>query len=128
MNITVTAIDELNDLPIVRFTCEYGSALAEWLGEPPAANNQYHVELDSDETLSVGSNFKLTESTAPRIWMSGANVRMVVVVEGVYEDTSTVSLRFGNSVMLMDYDGDFPSAGTWVELCIREPRLNNICL
>jgi hypothetical protein len=126
MKITLTAILGSNGELIVQFASEYGEATAGWIGAAPAPNCQYDVELDCDETLMENTNFKLADSPNPRIVMDGEMIQLTTVVEGVYEDTSTATLRLGDSVLLVDYEGTFPSVGIWIELRIRKLSLNDI--
>ncbi len=126
MRIDLTEVDESKGEPFVQFRSEYGTASANWMGARPAVNRQYDVELDCEETLIENSTFKPADLPKPQIWMVGQKVHITAIVEEAYEETLTGTLRLGDSMILVDYEGVFPASGTWIELIIEDFRLNNI--
>lgn len=126
MKVNVEEVTKTNEKIIVSFESDYGLASATWLGRPPKPGNQYFVEIDFDDTLQEDSNFRRTACVEPSMWVSGDTVHFVALVEDVFKDELTATLRFGSALVLVDYDGSFPSTGTWIEVYVKEFRLNNM--
>lgn len=80
------------------------------------------VELDFNQPLRVGVNIKATSAEAPRIRNSEDQNTLVAKVEDVF-DENVACLRFGDSLILAEYEGEFPAVGTYVEVTLPEIEL-----
>ena len=115
MRITITSIAKGTDGHIVDFVSPYGNGRGRWIVGLPVVEHEYDVEFDFDDSLIVGENLRVTDANVPQVHFSLNQTTFIAKVEDVF-DNDTASLRLGDSLILVEYEGAFPDAGTWVEI------------
>jgi hypothetical protein len=124
MNITVTSVAIADSRPLTGFICRYGVGRGIWTTGVPRLDQEYDVEFDIDQPIRVGLNTKVTKDEVTRIYNSEHQITLVAKVEDVFEN-ETASLRFGDSLILVEYGGDFPTTGTWVEVTLPQIEISD---
>jgi len=101
----------------VVFSSPYGSAQAEWIGErPPPKVAELHVELEIEQTLVFGENTKQATLQEPSIHQREDSIVIAAEIDSVFSESETACLRIGDSLVLVDYEGSFPSPHSWIEV------------
>jgi hypothetical protein len=122
VHITITSVTNTDSSSIIEYICQYGTGRGAWTIGLPQIGQEYDVELDFDQPLHVGVNIRLADDDAPRICSSEYDITFVARIENIF-DEDTASLRLGDSLILVDYEGVFPTIGTWVEVKLPQIEL-----
>jgi len=115
MWITVDAILRSDPTPIIQFSCAFGTGHGSWETGVPQVDRGYYVEFDFMHPLVPGVNTKHALRGSPHIGHVDDCTTIVAVIEDVHENC-TASLRFGSSLILVEYRGTFPARRTWIEV------------
>jgi hypothetical protein len=105
----------------VAFDSDLGAAEADWMGDLPAADRDYHVEIALNERLTWGVDIVAVEAAPPRIAQSPTGVTLDATLEAIDEGAAT--LRLGPSLVLVDTEGTPPAVGTAVRVRVAELTL-----
>lgn len=124
MHVTVTSVAMADSRPSIGFLCRYGVGRGIWTVGVPRLDQEYDVEIDIDQSICVGLNTKVTRDETPRINSSEHQVAIIAKIENVFEN-HTVSLRFGDSLILVEYEGVLPTNGTWVEVTVPQIEISD---
>jgi hypothetical protein len=124
MHITVTLVANTASSPVIEFNCRYGVGRGTWTVGVPRLDQEYDVEFDFDQPLRFGVNTKVTNDKVSRIYNSEHQITFIAKIEDVFEN-DTASLRFGDSLILVDYEGVFPAIGTWVEVTLPQIEISD---
>jgi hypothetical protein len=127
MRIVLTKIEKSTDQLLVAFKCDYGFGIAHWLSDSPNVDSEYEVEIDCDDVLKIASNTQETDEITYSISSDGRNTTFVANIDDVYEG-GTVALRFGNSIMVAEFDGELPEKGEWYRVTTNRMELINVAL
>lgn len=111
----------------MEFTSKYGDGLGTWNGEPPLPGKKCYVEFGCAEMLRIGVNAELSTMSEPSISHDGSCMQITASVDFVFEN-NTAAIRIGESLILVDYEGEFPPAEAWVRISSKEFDLNEIYL
>lgn len=122
MHVTVTSSNPTPTGSIVEFTCRYGTGRGVWKVGVPEPGREYVVELDVGRPLRLGVDARATAEDAPHIRVMDDGVALFARVEEVFDD-QTVSLRLGDSLILTEYEGASPTAGSWLEVSAPQVEL-----
>lgn len=106
----------------VAFSSDLGAAEAGWLGDPPEADRDYHVEIAINERLVWGTDIVATPPAPPGIAQGPAGITLDGTLESI-EDDGAATLRLGPSLVLLDTEGTAPPAGTPVRVQVGEMML-----
>ncbi len=98
----------------VEFNSEFGQARGRWSGTLPVPGQTYYVELDVDKVLTCGSDLvAVGDGHQTSIHCEGDSAILVGLLERV-EDDGVAILRLGQSVIMLEIEGDgLPTPG-WV--------------
>ena len=124
MHITVTSVANTDSSPVTGFICRYGVGRGIWTVGVPRPDQEYDVEFDLDQPIRFGLNTKVTKNEVPRIYNSEHQITLIAKIEDVFEN-NTASLRFGDSLILVDYEGVFSTIGTWVEVTLPQIKISD---
>lgn len=122
MHITVTSVTNTSSSSIVEFTCQHGAGRGIWAVGIPQLGHAYDVEMECTGSLRIGVNTKVSFDEIPRIWSSERETNLVARIENLF-DGDTASLRLGKSLIQVEYEGDLPPIGTWVEITVPQIEL-----
>jgi hypothetical protein len=125
MKVLITNLQCINERRLVEFECEYGMGFGNWLSVAPQTGNEYEVELDCDDVLQIGENTQLSNEKQFAMGATKLGTSFTATVEDVY-DNGTASLRFGGGIMIIEFEGDFPATGTWLDVSTSRLGLNDI--
>jgi len=124
MHVTVTSVANTDSSPVTEFICRYGAGRGIWTVGVPRPGQEYDVEFDLDQPIRVGLNTKVTKDEVSRINNCEHQIMLIAKIEDVFEN-NTASLRFGDSLILVDYEGVLPSIGTWVEVTMPQIEISD---
>jgi hypothetical protein len=124
MHVTVKSVANTDSGPVTEFICQYAAGRRTWTVGVPRPNREYDVEFDLVQPLHVGINTKVTNDEVSRIYNSERQITLTARIEDVFEN-NTASLRFGDSLILVDYEGVFPAIGTWVEVTLSQIEISD---
>ena len=122
MRITVTSVAINGPCLYVEFTCNQGTSQGTWKTGVPRLGQTYDVELNFQQPLEMGENLRAAADESPRVSRSADGITLVARVEDIFEE-GTASLRLGEALILIEYQGEFPAPGTWVEISLPELEL-----
>jgi hypothetical protein len=105
--------------PRVQFTSELGGGEAAWLGDPPAAGQEYSVELAVGERLVWGEGIAAAEAASHAVTFADDGVELSASLEGI-DDDGVATLRLGPSLVLVETEGTPPPVGTPVRVKLGE--------
>lgn len=124
MRVRVVKISCSDSMTIVNFTSQYGDSRGKWGSTKPQLNSEYDVELEIGVRLNCAVNFQLAGTGTPLIAYSENMITIVAQIVEVFADGGAF-LRLGDSLMFVEYEGDFPAVDTWIELYTNEVTLFN---
>lgn len=122
MQLNITSVTDATPVSIVEFTCPYGAGRGRWATGVPKLGQEYDVELDFNDPLRIGVNVEVTDNEIPSIRNSDHQITIVAKVEDLFDD-HTGSLRLGESLILVEFEGVLPVVETWVEIRLPEIEL-----
>lgn len=85
----------------IRFTSEYGSSCACWVGASPIIGEVYDVELEIDDALVWGENLSQAEADKHAIALEEDMFILTGTVISLEED-GCLSIALGESVVLLE--------------------------
>jgi hypothetical protein len=88
----------------VSFSTTLGSAVAEWLGQPPRLHEEYDVELEIPGRLTWGDSIHQVHAGREAIESGMGTVGLVGRIVSVDED-GCLALQIGDSIVLVDATG-----------------------
>ncbi len=122
MHITISSLHDFTDGPFVEFVSKYGTGRGHWKEGVPHTGQEYDIELGLDDALRVGVNIQLTNDESPRIHSSDEQTVFTARIAEVF-DNDTANLQLGESLILVEFEGDFPNPGTWLEITVKRIEL-----
>ena len=125
MRIVLTETKDLADERLVVFKCDDGHGLAHWLSNVPIVESEYEVEIDCDEVLKFGVNVRASDKVSYSISSYDGNTTFVAKTEDIYDD-GMVALRFGDAILVAEFEGNPPVRGSWIEVTTNQLGLNNV--
>jgi hypothetical protein len=125
MRIVLTEINGSTDNQRVGFKCDYGCGLAMWLSDSPEVEMEYEVEVDCDDVFKLGLNAQPTDEIDYSVTSIGQSTTLVAKVEDVYDD-GMVALRFGNAIIVAEFEGKSPPKDTWIKITTNRMELNEV--
>ena len=116
MKISIEEVICCNECYIVKFSTEFGNAVAFWKGDKPATNYNCHVELDINDILVWDRDIiKKTDNGNFTIRKENNNIFITGNLESVDDDGYSI-LRFGESIIPFMATGEYFEVGTGIEI------------
>ncbi|MDF2671674.1 MAG: hypothetical protein K0R67_3980 [Paenibacillus sp.] len=115
MKIVITDIQKDHDTISVLYTSEYGSGRAIWMSIEPDIRKEYFVEIDIPEIVQWGLEITLSEQKLYSLKTTGDVTWINGLLESVEED-GVITMRLGQSILLVESTGEPLSCGKFVEL------------
>jgi hypothetical protein len=106
-------ISKFSKLMIVRFSCEFGTASAEWHGRSPAIGASMDVELACDPCVGPGASPEVKAFSILEI-EEGA-VALVGQVEDIADDEMLI-LRIGDDLLRCECSSHEVGKGDWLRV------------
>ena len=108
----------------VKFSSEFGNAIAYWEGREPLVKSNYHVEMDIDidGILSYGVEIKI--STEEKILIrtrEDAMINIIGLLESVdddYDNEDLAVLRFGKDIIFFCSHGLGDFVGRYIDITV----------
>jgi hypothetical protein len=107
-----------NDEILVTFSSPYGSAHGFWMEQNPEINKSYHVELDIPQTLFWEKDIKEAEFNECKIGGENDNIFICAMFDSF--DDHCLTIRFGESIILIDTEGDPNMNSKFLTICFRK--------
>ena len=122
MNIKVLEINKYDkDKILVKFSSPYGSAYGFWMERNPEINKSYHVEFDIPQTLVWGKDIKEAEFDECKMWCENDNIYICAMFDSF--DDNCLTIRFGESLILIDTEGDPNMNSKFLTICFRKMNI-----
>ncbi|KAB3531123.1 hypothetical protein [Alkaliphilus serpentinus] len=116
MKILIDRVINAEEDIFIEFSTDFGVGRAVWNGNRnPETSKEYNVELDITDVLSWGKDVILSKEKQYGITLKEEDVLITGVLEKIYED-GIVDLRFGNSILQLEIEGDDLPMGKYVEV------------
>lgn len=115
MEIMVTSveIDSLSKKIFVRCSSPYGNFCADWQSVEPSMNMKYIVEIEIPGVFKWGDTIKQSNEREFQIRKGSEHVSFNGVLDSIDED-GCASIRFGDSIILLETEGEPISLGKYV--------------
>lgn len=115
MKIRITEVLHEMDTILVGFHSYAGSSTALWVGAAPTIGDEMDVEFDLDEVFSWGTNITPSTGKSPNIsYLNGVTRITAELIQITNEECA--ALQFGNSVLLVEFDGPTTQRSGCVDL------------
>lgn len=101
----------------VKVSSQYGQMSGMWNGELPKLHTVKEVEIEIDSTLKWSEDIVEVEETQFKYGNIENKVFIIGCIEAVEDDGYTV-IRFGDSIVTIDTEGEPFSKGKFVKLVI----------
>lgn len=82
----------------------YGNAKGVWKGNKPEVDRSYHVEFDTTKILTWGIDITKSACREYKLWSEQDTIFLNVKMEQ-YENVGLLTVRFGDSVFLIETEG-----------------------
>lgn len=127
MKIVVTDVKSRDKSQVVEFQCDFGAGQGVWLSASPYIGHVYNIEIDCNDNFCLGHNVKLSESSWYSITFDDTTAKLTAKIEDIYDD-GIIAIRFGDAVMVVEFDGNVPSKDSWVDMTTNQLELNDVSL
>lgn len=115
MKIRITEVLHEMDTILVGFHSFAGSSTALWVGTAPTIGDEMDVEFDLDEVFSWGTNITTSTGKSPNIsYLNGVTQITAELIQITNEECA--ALQFGDSVLLVEFDGPTTQRSGCVDL------------
>lgn len=114
MNIRILSIETHQQQERVKFESTVGVGFGVWIGKLPTQGESIDVEVEIDDDLKWGRNITMTNESASTITSENSQFRFVAEVV-TYEGNGCLSVRLGESVILLNVEDVPGNVKGWVE-------------
>lgn len=127
MRVRILEVSEGRGRMEVEFATRFGNARGLWMSAPPAPLQEYDVELQVDQSLRWGREIVETPGEEPALESLPRGVRLRGTLDSISED-GVVAVRFDQSILLIETEGNAPRPGVRVSLTVEEIKLFDVKL
>lgn len=123
IRVEIISIDE----NVVEVSTGYGILSGLWNGEIPKTNDIREVEIEIEDTQEWNEDITPTESKEYKCGMSDGKIFIIGYLETVEDDGYTV-IRFGESIISVDTEGESFIVGEYVKLILENIEFYDVAI
>jgi hypothetical protein len=110
---------------LVKFSSDFGNAVAYWSEKKPTINSNYQVEIDISGVVEWGKEALLSDNNIEAIYLKNDNVFISGSIESIDEDGYT-TVRLGNSIISFLTTGIPFQVGAYITLSTKKITLSPV--
>lgn len=123
IRVEIISIDE----NVVEVSTGYGILFGLWNGEIPKTNDIREVEIEIEDTQEWNEDITPTEQREYKCGMIDGKFFIIGCLEAVEDDGYTV-IRFGESIISIDTEGESFTVGEYVKLILENIEFYDVAI